>query len=61
MEYAKVKRCDNGHIDTNYEDRLWRFKFQHCNTCDDGGRVGKFVILSIGVVSSDEHSAIEAP
>jgi hypothetical protein len=34
MHYAKRMRCSDGRIVVNYEDRLWRWKFQRCNTCN---------------------------
>lgn len=33
--YAKVQRCKGGHLETGmYEKRLWRWRFNRCDTCD---------------------------
>lgn len=32
--YAKVHRCDNGHIQVDYDAVLWKWRFWPCNTCD---------------------------
>lgn len=36
MLYAKVQRCDNGHLDTGDDWWSWReqWRFHHCDTCD---------------------------
>lgn len=33
-KYAKVHRCDNGFIQIDWEDKLWKWKFWPCNTCN---------------------------
>lgn len=34
MRYAKVRRCAGGHVYGMYEKRLWRWRFNRCDTCD---------------------------
>lgn len=38
-KYAKVPRCDGGHLagsyeGTLYEGRFWRLRFNRCDTCN---------------------------
>lgn len=32
--YAKEKRCDNGRIQVDYDDKLWKWKLWPCNECN---------------------------
>jgi len=32
--YAKIQRCEGGHLNDLYEKRLWRLRFNRCDTCD---------------------------
>jgi hypothetical protein len=32
--YAKVPRCDGGHIQLNFNDPYRRWKFHRCDSCD---------------------------
>lgn len=33
-KYAKVKRCDDGRIEVDYDNRWWAWKFWPCDTCN---------------------------
>lgn len=32
--YAKVKSCDGGHIQVDYDDKWWKWKFWPCDKCN---------------------------
>jgi hypothetical protein len=34
MRYAKVDRCDSGRLTGLYEKRMWKWRFNRCDTCD---------------------------
>jgi hypothetical protein len=34
MRFAKVKRCDGGRIQVNYDARLWKWRPWRCGTCN---------------------------
>lgn len=33
-KYAKVKRCKDGRIEVDYDNRWWAWKFWPCDTCN---------------------------
>lgn len=34
MKFARVDRCEGGHVQSDPNERLWGWRFHRCDTCD---------------------------